>query len=157
LRYLATADNSSSDVKVAEPPSESNLPGTITSKIETTHAVIYGYEGTKIPSYLVANFDRIFRMVANYFNLEMGKNKVVVWVMDYQTLQKMGLHPDQGRVAALYAPGFHYFFFCPQFMKEYYIAHELIRYFMDTKGAKVITELAQIIIRQRLASFVLQY
>ena len=55
------------------------------------------------PSCLVANFDRIFRMVANYFDLEVGKNKVVVWVMDYHTLQKMNLRPDRTRVAALYA------------------------------------------------------
>jgi len=157
LRYLATIDNSSPGAEAAELLSEESPKGTITSKIETIHAVIYGYEEAKIPSYLIANFDRIFKMVANYFNLKVGKNKVVVWVMDYQTLQKMNPRPDRTRVAALYAPGFHYFFFCPEFMKEYYIAHELIHYFMDAEREKVTTEVAQIIIRQKLAPFALQY
>lgn len=77
--------------------------------------------------------------------------------MDYQTLQRMNPRPDQKRVAALYAPGFHYLFFCPEFMKEYYIAHKLIHYFMDTEREKATSELAQIIIRQQLASLVFQY
>jgi hypothetical protein len=56
-----------------------------------------------------------------------------------------------------YAPGFHYFFFCPEFMKEYYIAHELVHYFMDAYKEETTTELSKIIIRQQLAFFVLQY
>lgn len=157
LRCLAAKDDSSSGAEVAELPSQDSPEGTITSRGETIHAVIHGYNGAKIPSYLVANFDRIFRMVANYFDLEVGKKKVVVWVMDYQTLQKMNPRSHQTKVAALYAPGFHYFFFCPEFMKEYYIAHELIHYFMDAYMEEAITELAQIVVRQRLSSFALLY
>jgi len=157
LSYLAAEDNSCSGGEVAELPFENSPEGAITSKIEVTYAVIHGYNGEKIPSYLVANFDRIFRIVANYFNLEIPKRKVVVWVMDYQTLQKMNPRFHQTRVAALYAPGFHYFFFSPEFMEEYYIAHELIHYFMDAYTEEATTELAQIIIRQQLASLVLAY
>lgn len=50
LRYLATNNDSSPGAEAAELPFENSQKGTIISKIETTHAVIYGYEGTKIPS-----------------------------------------------------------------------------------------------------------
>jgi len=156
LRYLASGEKSTLNTKLG-PSSEKN-PSAITSKTETEYAVIYGCDDTTIPSYLLTNFDRIFRMVANYFNLpETEKEKVVVWVMDYQTLQEMNHNTGETKVAALYAPGFHYFFFCPEYMKEYYVAHELLHYFIDTVEENVVTELTQIIIRRELASLVLDY
>lgn len=53
----------------------------IPAKRETQHAVIYAYEGVEIPEFLPANFDRIFRMVASYFKLEMKDEKMAVWVV----------------------------------------------------------------------------
>jgi len=162
LRYLAVEDDSSSGGEVPGAPSENSAKGTITSTIETTYAVIYSYEGAKIPSYLIANFDRIFRIIANYFNLEMEEKKVVVWVMDYDTLQE--IYPGQksypggspNTVAALYAPSFNYFFFTPRYMNDYYVAHELIHHFIDEYQEEVISGLPQVITQRNTTDLPLQ-
>ncbi len=163
----------------------------ITARVETEHSVIYAYKNVEILDFLTSDFDRVFEMVAGYFNVEAKDEKVAVWVVDFDTLQE--LYPGQkgypgespNTVAALYAPSFNYFFFTPQYMNDYYVAHELIHHFVDehleevashlpevitqrnTSGLplddfiteheeEIATELSQIMIRQSLASFALQ-
>jgi len=162
-----------------------------TARVETEHAVIYAYNQVEIPESLTSSFDRVFAMVTSYLNVAAKDEKVAVWVVDFETLQEM--YPGQkgypggspNTVAALYAPHFNYFFFTPRYMKDYYVAHELIHYFIDEYQEKVAanlpqviaqrnttnlplddfireheeeiaTELSQIIIRQSLASLALQ-
>ena len=156
LRYLTNSKVDTPDRKSVFPSSKTDSTA-ITSKIETTYAVIYGYQGAEIPSYLTANFDRIFKMVANYLNLETKKNKVVLWIMDFDTLQESypgqknypGGSPDI--IAALYAPSFNYFFFTPRYMNDYYVAHELIHHFVDEYQEEVIAGLPQIIVQKNVA------
>jgi len=161
-----------------------------TARVETEHAVINAYDEVEIPESLTSSFDRVFEMVASYFNVA-ADEKVVVQVVDFETLQEM--YPGQkgypggspNTVAALYAPHFNYFFFTPRYMNDYYVAHELIHYFVDEYQVEVAdnlpqvitqrnttnlplddfireheeeiaTELSQIIIRQSLASLALQ-
>ena len=163
----------------------------VTARVETEHAIIYAYKEVEIPESLTANFDRVFEMVAGYLDLEVENEKMVVWVMDFDTLQE--IYPGQknypggspNTVAALYAPSFNYFFFTPRYMKDYYVAHELIHHFVDEykdevaaglpqvitqrnttdlplqdfidqHEEEIATELPQIIIRQSLASLALQ-
>ena len=163
----------------------------ITARVETEHSVIYAYKEVEIPDFLSSDFDRVFEMVASYFNLEAKNEKMVVWVVDFDTLQEM--YPGQkgypggspNTVAALYAPSFNYFFFTPQYMNDYYVAHELIHHLVDEyqdavaahlpqvitqrnttnlslddfiteHEEEIATELPQIMIRQSLASFALQ-
>ncbi len=163
----------------------------VTARVETEHAIIYAYKEVEIPESLTANFDRVFEMVAGYLDLEVENEKMVVWVMDFETLQE--IYPGQknypggspNTVAALYAPSFNYFFFTPRYMKDYYVAHELIHHFIDEykdevaaglpqvitqrnttdlplqdfidqHEEEIATELPQIIIRQSLASLALQ-
>lgn len=153
LRYLARGKRDNPDRKSILPSPKTDSSA-ITSKIDTAYAVIYGYQGAEIPSYLTANFDRIFKMVANYLNLERKKNKVVVWIMDFDTLQEG--YPGQknypggspNTIAALYAPSFNYFFFTPRYMNDYYLAHELIHHFIDEYQAEVVSNLPQVIIQR---------
>ena len=150
LTYLARGKMDNPDKKSVFPSPKTDSAA-ITSKMEITYAVIYGYQGAEIPSYLTANFDRIFKMVANYLNLETKKNKVVVWIMDFDTLQET--YPAQknypggspNTVAALYAPHFNYFFFTSRYMNDYYVVHELIHYFFDEYQDEVISSLPQVI------------
>jgi len=123
----------------------------IAARVETEHSVIYAYKEVEIPEFLTANFDRGFEMVASYLNLEAKDEKMVVWVMDFDTLQEMypgqkaypGGSPDT--VAALYAPSFNYFFFTPRYMNDYYVAHELIHHFVDEYKEEVVSGLPQVI------------
>lgn len=167
LRYLARGKMDNPDRKSIFPHPETDSTA-ITSKMETTYAVIYGYQGAEIPSYLTANFDRIFKMVANYLNSETKKNKVVIWIMDFDTLQEgypgqknyPGGSPDT--IAALYAPSFNYFFFTPRYMNDYYLAHELIHHFIDEYQEEVISGLPQIIVQKNAShlppeNFIKQY
>jgi len=155
LRYLTSSKVDNPDRKSAFPSPKTDSTA-ITSKIEITYAVIYGYQGAEIPSHLTANFDRIFKMVANYLNLETKKNKVVIWIMDFNTLQEIypgqkgypGGSPDT--VAALYAPSLNYFFFTPRYMNDYYVAHELIHHFIDEYKEEVIAGLPQIIVQKNV-------
>jgi len=151
LECLAASDQFSCETEAANLPSENSSKEMITSRIETVHGPIYGYRKEKIPSYLIANFDRIFEMVASYFNVEAGNEKLVVWAVDFDTLQEM--YPGQkgypggspNTVAALYAPHFNYFFFTSRYMNDYYVVHELIHYFIDEYQDEVISSLPQVI------------
>jgi len=123
----------------------------ITDRVETEHAIIYAYKNVEIPEFLTANFDRIFGMVANYLNIKAKDEKMVVWVVDFDTLQES--YPGQkgypggspNKVAALYAPHFNYFFFTPRYMNDYYVAHELTHHFIDEYQEEVIAGLPQVI------------
>jgi len=123
----------------------------ITARVETEHSVIYAYKDVEILDFLSSDFDRVFEMVAGYFNVEAKDEKVVVWVVDFDTLQEM--YPGQkgypggtpNTVAALYAPSFNYFFFTPRYMNDYYIAHELIHHFVDEHLEEVASHLPEVI------------
>ncbi|TET09566.1 hypothetical protein E3J84_05000 [Candidatus Aerophobetes bacterium] len=162
LERLSASDQFSCGAETANLPSENSLKETITSRTETVHALIYGYKGEKIPPYLVANFDRIFAMVASYFNLKVKNEKVGVWVVNFDTLQEM--YPGQkgypggspNTVAALYAPHFNYFFFTPQYMNDYYVTHELIHYFVDEYQEEVISGLPQVVTQRNTTDFSLE-
>jgi len=123
----------------------------ITARVETEHSVIYAYQDVEILDFLSSDFDRVFEMVAGYFNVEAKDEKVVVWVVDFDTLQEM--YPGQkgypggspNTVAALYAPSFNYFFFTPRYMNDYYVAHELIHHFIDEHLEEVASHLPEVI------------
>jgi len=123
----------------------------ITARVETEHAIIHAYKEVEIPDFLTSDFDRVFEMVADYFNLEVKDEKLVVWVADFDALQKM--YPGQkgypggspNTVAALYAPSLNSFFFTPRYMNDYYVAHELIHHFVDEYQEEVISGLPQVI------------
>ncbi len=140
----------------------------ITARVETEHAIIYAYKNIEIPEFLTSDFDRIFAMVANYLSIEAKDEKMVVWVLDFDTLQEN--YPGQkgypggspNTVAALYTPHFNYFFFTPRYMNEYYVAHELIHHFVDEYQEELIAGLPQVITQRNttnlsLANFVSQH
>jgi len=140
----------------------------ITARVETEHVIIYAYDNVEIPEFLTSDFDRIFAMVANYLSIETKDEKMVVWVVDFDTLQESysgqknypGGSPNT--VAALYAPNFNYFFFTPRYMNEYYVAHELIHHFVDEYQEELIAGLPQVITQKNtnnlsLANFVSQH
>lgn len=139
-----------------------NSQAEITARVKTEHAVIYAYNGVEIPEFLASNFDRIFKMVASYFNLKTKDEKIVVWVADFDTLQE--IYPGQknypggspNTVAALYAPSFNYFFFTPRYMNDYYVAHELVHYFIDEYQEEVTAGLPQVIIQGNVTDLPLQ-
>lgn len=134
----------------------------ITDRVETEHAIIYAYKNVEIPEFLTANFDRIFGMVANYLNIKAKDEKMVLWVVDFDTLQESysgqkgypGGSPNT--VAALYAPHFNYFFFTPRHMNDYYVAHELIHHFVDEYQEELIAGLPQVITQRNVADLPLQ-
>ena len=123
-------------------------------RAETEHAVIYSHEEVQVPGFLTSDFDRVFEMVASYFSLEAKDEKLTVWVVDFETLQEM--YPGQkgypggtpNTVAALYAPGLNSFFFTPQYLNDYYVAHELIHHFIDEYSEKIALNLPEVIISQ---------
>ena len=123
----------------------------ITDRVETEHAIIYGYKEAGIPDYLAANFDRVFAMVTSYLNIKAKNEKLAIWIVDFDTLQES--YPGQkgypggspNTVAALYAPHFNYFFFTPRYMNDYYVAHELIHHFIDEYQEEFIAGLPQVI------------
>jgi len=128
--------------------------GNSTARLETEHAVVHAYKGVEIPDFLASDFDRVFEMVAGYFNLEAEDEKVVVWVVDFDTLQKM--YPGQkaypggspSTAAALYAPHFNYFFFTSRYLNDYYVAHELIHHFIDQYQGQVASRLPEVIAKR---------
>jgi len=137
-----------------------------TATVETEHAVVHAYKEVEIPQFLSSDFDRVFEMVASYFNVEANNEKMVVWAVDFDTLQEMypgqkaypGGSPDT--VAALYAPHFNYFFFTSRYMNDYYVVHELIHYFIDEYKEDVISNLPQVISQQAdlaIDEFISQY
>jgi len=122
-----------------------------TATVETEHAIVHAYKEADIPQFLSSDFDRVFEMVASYFNVETVDEKLVVWAVDFDTLQEM--YPGQkaypggspNTVAALYAPHFNYFFFTSRYMNDYYVVHELVHYFIDEYQDDVISNLPQVI------------
>ena len=153
---------------VSEESQKETIGNRITARIETEHAIIYAYKNVEIPEFLTSDFDRIFDMVASYLNIEVKNEKMVVWAMDFDTLQEMypgqnnypGGSPDT--VAALYNPLFNYFFFTPQCLNDYYVAHELTHYFIDEYQEELIAGLPQAITQRNtsnlpLASFISQH
>jgi len=139
-----------------------------TATVETEHAVVHAYKETDIPQFLSSDFDRVFEMVASYFKVETVDEKLVVWAVDFDTLQEM--YPGQkaypggtpNTVAALYAPHFNYFFFTPRYMNDYYVAHELIHHFVDEYQEELIAGLPQVITQKNTtnlspANFVSQH
>lgn len=138
---------------LVSPDSQKN----ITARVETEHSVIYAYEDVEILDFLTSDFDRVFEMVAGYFNVEAKDEKVAVWVVDFDTLQEM--YPGQkgypggtpNTVAALYAPSLNYFFFTPRYMNDYYVAHELIHHFVDEYQEQVISSLPEVITQRNIS------
>lgn len=156
LAQIGKASFKASSV-VSEDESQKEIIGSrITARVETEHAIIYAYKSVEIPEFLTANFDRIFGMVVNYLNIKAKDEKMVVWVMDFDALQENypgqkgypGGSPDT--VAALYAPHFNYFFFTPRYMNDYYVAHELIHYFVDEYQEELIAGLPQVITQRNV-------
>lgn len=141
---------------------EAAMTGKITATVETDHAIIYDYNGPGIPDFLKDNFDRIFEMTTGYLNLKVKKDKVVVWVMDFETLQQIPAGPEScfmvcpTTLGALYAPIFNYLFFTPRYMNDYYVTHELLHYFNDECGEEVVLGFPQIIRQQCPSSLSLQ-
>ena len=135
----------------------------ITSRAETYHAIIYGYKGAEIPDYLVDSFDRIFRMIAEYLNFDVGRDKVVVWVMNLGDLREVPFGAQTAArgcpktLVALYVHIFDYLFYCPQHTKDYYITHELLHYFIDEYEKEVIDGLPDIITKQNIGAVPLHY
>jgi len=135
----------------------------ITSSVETYHAIIYGYKDAEIPDYLVDNFDRIFRMIADYLNLEVGRDKVVVWAMNPETLRQIPFGAQSAAkgnpltLVALYVHIFDYLFFTSQYMNDYYVTHELLHYFIDEYEEEVMDGLPDIIKQQNVGFVPLQY
>jgi hypothetical protein len=135
----------------------------ITSRAETYHAIIYGYKGAKIPDYLLDNFDRIFRMIAEYLNFDVGRDKVVVWVMSLGDLREVPFGAQTAArgcpktLVALYVHIFDYLFYSPEYMKDYYMTHELLHYFIDEYEKEVIDGLPDMITKQNMGAVPLHY
>jgi len=135
----------------------------ITSRAETYHAIIYGYKGAEIPDYLVDNFDRIFRMIAEYLNFDVGRDKVVVWVMGLDNLRQVPCGAQSAArgcprtLVALYVHIFDYLLFAPQHINDYYVTHELLHYFIDEYEEAVIDGLPEMITKQNAGFVPLQY
>ena len=133
-----------------------------TARVETEHAIIHAYKEVEIPDFLSSDFDRVFEMAADYFKLEVKDEKVVVWVVDFDTLQEM--YPGQkgypggspSTAAALYAPSFNYFFFTPRYMNDYYVAHELTHYFVDEYQDEFVAGLPQVITQRNTTDLPIQ-
>ncbi len=140
---------------------QKTMTGTITNVVETSHALILAYDGVEIPDFLSDHFDRIFTMTTTYLNLKDTNEKLVVWVMQLETLQQIPFGAETcfdtcPISAALYAPIFNYLLFTPEYINDYYITHELLHHFIDEYEKEVATGLPQII-RKKYQSDVLGY
>ncbi len=128
----------------------------ITSSVETYHATILGYNGAEIPDFLTNNFDRVFRMIPGYLNFNIGNDKVVIWMMNLGDLRQIPFGPQSAakgpsrNLAALYVGIFDYLLFTPQYMKDLYVCHELLHYFVDEYEEEVIAGLPEIIKKQNV-------
>jgi len=135
----------------------------ITARVETEHSVIYAYGEVEVPDFLASDFDRVFEMAAGYFDLEAKDEKLVVWVADFDILQK--IYPGQkgypggspNTVAALYAPHFNYFFFTPRYMNDYYVAHELVHHFVDEHLEEVASHLPEVITQRNTSDLPVEH
>ncbi len=142
--------------------------GKITGDIETSHALIYAYDGAEVPDFLADNVDRIFQTIVDYLNLEDKDDKIVVWVMDFDTIVHIphelysiphemgqeGSFYSHSTFSALYAPLFNYLFFSPEHINDYYVTHELLHYFVDEYEKEVTAGLSDEI-RRKYATHVL--
>lgn len=134
----------------------------ITVRIETDHALIYAHKELETADFLVANFDRIFEMVASYFKLEMDEGKIVAWVVDFDALQKIDIGKKnyaEGNpwiVAAVHVPYLDYFLFTSRYMNDYYLTHEVVHHFIDEYPGEVAASLPQVITRQNIVDLPLQ-
>ena len=163
LVNLSRAGKSTLKAAAADPKyyQEKALTGRITARAETYHAIIYAYESV-IPDFLINNFDRIYRMIVSYFNLKDINDKIVIWVMDFETLRRIPFGPEScfkgcpRTLAALYVPIFNYVLLTPQYMDDYYVVHELLHYFTDEYEKEVIAGLPEIIKQQNLRSLPLK-
>jgi len=161
LNLIASLDRAGiNDLKIAVRDPEfyqkDVLAGKITSSVETNDAFIYGYNGTEIPNFLIDNFNRIFGMVNAYFNIKERHERIVIWVMDIETLwhtipSTSQIFPEEDSTSdvSLYAPFFNFFFFTPQYINDYYITHELIHYLIDQYEGQVILGLPQTIKKRK--------
>lgn len=128
----------------------------ITSSAETYHATIFGYKGAEIPDSLINNFDRIFRMIPDFLNFNIGNDKVVVWMMNLENLRQIPFGPQSAakgssrNLAGLYVGIFDYLLFTPQYMNDLYVCHELLHYFVDEYEEEVIAGLPEIIKKQNV-------
>jgi len=164
LVNLSHAGISSTKAATADPRDyqETTMTGKITDVVETAHALIFAYDGVEIPDFLFDNFDRIFTMTMSYLGLKDTNDKLVVWVMQFETLQQIPFGPETcfagcpSTFGALYAPVFDYFLFTPKYMNDYYVTHELLHYFIDEYEKQVATGLPKII-RKKYQSDVLGY
>lgn len=148
---ISTSEATSVDLQDYQ---EKTLTGRITSEVEIRHAIIYGYGGQEIPDFLIDEFDRISKMVLDYIGVEYGVEKIVIWVMDFESLQQIPWGPDScfrgcpTTLAALYAPLFNYVILCPQYLNDYYMAHEYLHYCTDEHERMVVEALPELIRRQ---------
>lgn len=126
----------------------------ITSSAETYHATVFGYNGAEIPDFLINNFSRIFTMIPDYLNFDIGNDRVVVWMMNPEDLRQVPFGPQSAakgssqNLAALYVGIFDYLLFTPQYVKDLYVSHELLHYFIDEYEEEVIAGLPEIIKKQ---------
>lgn len=107
--------------------------------VETEHALIWGYGDAEIPEYLTENFDRMFKKIAKSLEIDIQKiqndKKILVWVVDFKTLQKLYYHQEnpglRKNIAALYDKKLNRLYFTPPYVKEYYITWGIVNYFID--------------------------
>ncbi len=148
-------DNSLREAE-AEPDlyQEERMIGEITSSFDTNRALILSYDGTEIPAFLTNNFDRMLRVTADYFGIDYTNDRVVIWMVDFETLQEIPRNTELSFqkyptiIATLYSPLFDYFFFTPRYMNNYYLVHTLLHYFIKHYGQVVADGLPQAITRQ---------
>ena len=103
---------------------EASLTGEIASWVETYRSIIYGYDGAKIPAFLADHFDRIFEMIFSYLDIKRRPHKLVIWVVDLQTLT--GMFPLESETLSgeppplevgFYTSPFDFLFFTPPIHK----------------------------------------
>ncbi|TET47980.1 hypothetical protein E3J59_01290 [Candidatus Aerophobetes bacterium] len=141
---------------------QKTMTGKIIDVVETDHALIFLYDAIEIPDFLSDNFDRIFTMTMSYLNLKDTNDKLVLWVMQFETLQQIPFGPETcfagcpSTFGALYAPLFDYLLFTPEYVNDYYVTHELLHYFIDEYEKQVAAGLPKII-RKKYQSDVLGY
>jgi len=156
LMSLSLAGKNSLEAAEVEPDryQQERMIGEITSSVDINHALILSYDGTEIPAQLTDNFDRIFGVTADYFNIDYTNARVVIWMLDFETLQEIPSGADScfqrcpATIAALYSPIFDYFFFTPRYVNDYYLAHSLLHYLIHHYGKVVADGLPQSIAGQ---------
>lgn len=136
-----------------------SLPGLVFSNtsdtpglIQTKYAWLWAYQDIEIPEYLAENFDHIFERLARFFNVNIQNEKILVWIVDFETLQKL-YHKNRENpkvVAAFYIANSNRIYFTPRYINERYITHELINYFFDEYRETAVPALAEFLVWQGL-------